>query len=561
MREIHKKYLSTFICFVLLILSITSTLIFNAKNPILSISEAATASNRITKNGTGLFLNGQVFRFFGANLYWLGLDENSKDANNVTIIDYPTKFRIDDAMQTAKEMGVTVIRSQTLGVSTGCAKCIEPTLNQFNDAAFDSIDYAIKSASENGIHLMIPLTDQWNFYHGGKHNFTDWRGISDPDQFHINTQVIQDFKNYLSHLLNHVNKYTGIALKDDPTIMAWETGNELYTVNGNLWSESWTDGIAAYVKSLSPNTLVADGRIGNSEGSHLLDQSLNNPNIDIMGVHHYPMKINDLQIDMNKVTSHNKVFVIGEYDWTNTKGGDSLSSYLNFIEQNNVTGDIFWSLMPHDDRRGFIKHNDGFTLNYPGITQDMKIRSEFLRTHGYKMQNKTTPNHIIPTTPLITSITKSYNGIGYNIIWRGSVGANNYNIERSSDNINWQTVGSNVNDTDFDLPPYSDQSATGTNIYYYRIVGVNIDGVKGNYSLTQTTDGQTLTITPGVTTTVSTTTCTKRLQGDINCDGTIDQSDFTSWKQYFLNKNLSGDINNDGKIDLIDFETWRKFLS
>ena len=54
--------------------------------------------------------------------------------------------------------------------------------------------------------------------------------------------------------------------------------------------------------------------------------------------------------------------------------------------------------------------------------------------------------------------------------------------------------------------------------------------------------------------------CTKRLQGDINCDGTVDQSDFTSWKQYFLNKNLSGDINNDGKIDLIDFETWRKFF-
>ncbi|MCL4419710.1 hypothetical protein M1146_06480 [Patescibacteria group bacterium] len=72
--------------------------------------------------------------------------------------------------------------------------------------------------------LVIPLTDNYNYYHGGKHDFTDWRGISDQNQFYYNATVIQDFKNYIQHLLTHVNPLTGLAYKDDPTIMAWETG-------------------------------------------------------------------------------------------------------------------------------------------------------------------------------------------------------------------------------------------------------------------------------------------------------------------------------------------------
>ena len=42
------------------------------------------------------------FRFAGTNLYWLGLDEN------VGGVDYPTYFRIRDALDTAKALRQTV---------------------------------------------------------------------------------------------------------------------------------------------------------------------------------------------------------------------------------------------------------------------------------------------------------------------------------------------------------------------------------------------------------------------------------------------------------------------
>jgi mannan endo-1,4-beta-mannosidase len=42
--------------------------------------------------------------------------------------------------------------------------------------------------------------------------------------FYTDSRVIDGFKQYIKALLNHVNRYSGIALKDDPAIMGWETG-------------------------------------------------------------------------------------------------------------------------------------------------------------------------------------------------------------------------------------------------------------------------------------------------------------------------------------------------
>jgi mannan endo-1,4-beta-mannosidase len=46
-------------------------------------------------------------------------------------------------------------------------------------------------------------------------------------EFYTNRQVINDFKTYIEKLITHVNPYTGISYAQDPTIIAYETGNEL----------------------------------------------------------------------------------------------------------------------------------------------------------------------------------------------------------------------------------------------------------------------------------------------------------------------------------------------
>jgi mannan endo-1,4-beta-mannosidase len=358
----------------------------------------------VTHQAGELNLNGQPFRFSGMNMYWLGLDEN------VGGVDYPTKQRIDDAFSNATSMGATVVRAHTLGISVGCVKCIEPSLGVFNPAAFDSIDYAIKVAGEHRIKLIIPLVDQWNYYSGGKTTFLEWRGLATKTDdrntksnvFHTDATVRADFKTYIATILNHKNSYTGIALKDDPTIMAWETGNELFTWNGN-WSQEWTHDIALYIKHLAPQQLVADGRVSTQDHAFSEDQyapALTDPAVDLMDIHQYPMSTSAMLSSVKTATNAGKAVFIGEYDWTNRQGGDPLASYLTAALSSGLSGDLFWSLFPT-----YVSHNDGYTLHYPGDDDTMKAQVVVLSNHAKLMAMANVSTTTLPTGTPLPSLT------------------------------------------------------------------------------------------------------------------------------------------------------------
>src|SRR5947199_6803777 len=106
----------------------------------------------VNRSGSHLELGGQPFRFGGANVEWLGLvGYGPADKRGPR---YPTNYEIDDAMETAREMGARVVRSQTMGDSVGCDLCIEPSRGRFNAAALDRVDYALESARDRGIKIV-----------------------------------------------------------------------------------------------------------------------------------------------------------------------------------------------------------------------------------------------------------------------------------------------------------------------------------------------------------------------------------------------------------------------
>uniref|UniRef100_A0A0G4I1F5 mannan endo-1,4-beta-mannosidase n=1 Tax=Chromera velia CCMP2878 TaxID=1169474 RepID=A0A0G4I1F5_9ALVE len=387
------------------------------------ILDTATREEFVVRRDGKLFLRERRFRFSGCNIYWLGLDEN------VGGIAAPTEFRIDNVLETARDLGATVVRSHTLGINYGYPYSFHPELAVFNESRLAAADRAIWKAGELGLRLLVPLTDHWNYYHGGKKIFCDWRGKADAEEFYKDETVIQDFETYIRTLLSHRNPHTGLRYSEDPTIVGWETGNELYP------PAQWTARIAKLLKSLAPQQLVMDGRWG------IDPESLQIEEIDLVSSHYYYWPLFELWKDrvwngLGKARQAGKVFVVGEYDWTG-KGGTSPSlpgsvrDFLSAVEnmEGSVEGDLWWSLFGHHDHEGYVQHRDhvlSYTLHWPGDSADMRRRAELLRNHAFRMRGMSSPPPVpeLSDVPVILSVEPAGK-----ITWRGVRGAHAYLVE------------------------------------------------------------------------------------------------------------------------------------
>jgi hypothetical protein len=466
---------------------------------LVTVAEVGTtpAQSFVTRSGTKLMVNGNVFRFSGTNIPWGGLDDQTGPA-------YPSQFAVNTALQQATDMGGTVVRCLTCGISTGNPQSVEPSLGTFSTTALDHIDYFVAQAGKDGIRLDIPLLDAYNYYDGGYFNFTDWLGLSTPSNcpsaacastFYNNPRAIAAYEAYISEVLNHVNIYTGIANKNNPTIMSWETGNELsYGLGGAAEFTKWTSTISTYIKSIAPNQLVADGLDTLDAGNLKL------PNVDIMDQHSYPMETSWLATQASQTAAAGKALMIGEYAWNQATGvapAAGLAPFLSLIESTPaVSGDLYWDLLPPNGDWGFEEHYDGFQLHYPGDASDVASDGTvppataassdaplvaLLRTHAYAMTGIAVPAAAVPTAPVITNVERETDpavGTGNIVEWQGVAAAASYKVERSTAGATgpW-TVAGYVNGTD--PTPWLDAGAPAGPNLWYRVTAVNAGAVYG----------------------------------------------------------------------------------
>ncbi|BBH71774.1 hypothetical protein ACTI_84590 [Actinoplanes sp. OR16] len=412
--------------------------------------QPASAHSRaafVTRDGATLELGGKPFRFAGTNIYWLGLDEN------VGGVGYPTRFRIRDALDTAKAMGLTVVRSHMLA-STGNPKSILPdTTGPLNEQAFATVDYAIAYAGTLGIKLILPLTDEWAYYHGGHRDFTDPYGLP-GEAFYTDPRVIADYQHYVKRVMDRVNPLTGKRYRDDAAIMAWELGNELEGM-----TPSWIAANAALFKKWAPRQLVAAGRRFDIDPDTLADAA-----VDIVDVHYYPPTAAKVASDAATVAAAGKVYIAGEY--ASTAASSSLFDPL--VDDRAVTGMLSWSLFGHADDHGYVQHDDGFTFHYPGDDQRMTIAVKAQMSYAEALGARLTPTR---NTPLLTSVTQR---AGLNVLaWRGAAGATGYRVERSR--TPWGPwVAAHPGVLSDDQAPWTDVRGRGDS--WYRVVAVGAGG-------------------------------------------------------------------------------------
>ncbi|RYZ82475.1 MAG: hypothetical protein EOO68_34355, partial [Moraxellaceae bacterium] len=224
-----------------------------------SSSSSATSSDAanlfVTRTNDQLMLGGKPFRFQGSNNYYM---------------HYKSKAMVDAVLEDAVEMNVSVLRIWGFidgGNADGNVE-MQPSLGVYEPSgnaksAFDHLDYTIKRASELGIRLVIVFTNNWDAF-GGIPQYVKWLKLNNHDEFFTNASAKTAYKNYVSHMLNRTNKLTGIAYKDDPTIMTWELVNEPRMESDKTGKTllAWTKEMSGHVKSIDPKHLVALGDEG-----------------------------------------------------------------------------------------------------------------------------------------------------------------------------------------------------------------------------------------------------------------------------------------------------------
>jgi mannan endo-1,4-beta-mannosidase len=443
------------------------------------------ADSFVTRSGTQLRLAGRAFRFGGANVEWLGLiGYGPLDAAGPR---YPTHYEIDDALANAQEMGARVVRSQTMGDSVGCERCLEPERGRFNAAALEPIDYALLSARRHGLKVIATIIGDDARAGGAGCVYLRWRGTEVPScslvnmaPFWTDTAVLGDVKEHVTALLNHVNRYTGVAYKDDPTILGWDL------LNGGDSPRPWTREIVEHIRSIDRRHLVLS-----SAWNALI------PGVDVCVAFVYPhwrQPLSSLRDELAACRSAGRPFVAYEYGWdrTNYRTLGAFRAFLSTLRKDaRVAGDAFWALQAHSRGHGWmpipanttdrkaaarIETGQWWALYYTGVgtlvhpAKEMAARAQVIRAHNYAMAGRRVPPRALPPRPTITAVRPR-------LYWQGSAGAASYSIQRAPAAAGpWQTI------CDRCVTDSGNGYRAGAGAGWYRVVPYNLDGKPGRAS-------------------------------------------------------------------------------
>lgn len=447
---------------------------------IAAISSPAAFTNYITRSGDRLMDGGTPFRFMGVEAF----DIHYMYDNLTAQWQLPDPWEQEDGFKTIQHMGGTANRIYALAVrkngeSTGIIRHVEGP-GVFNETAFRALDKAVQLAEQYNIRLIISFIDGRSHW-GGPGDYAAFRGKT-ASAFWSDAQLKADFKATIAHLVNRTNFYTGVQYKNNKTIFAWQLGNELSC------TYAWSSEMAAYVKSLDANHLVASGHYVKEQ--EIPAAYLTDANIDIIdphyyGYHGYPSLLAKLNEHV-AITAGNRPMIVGEF------GMDTTAAFTNLMEgiiaNPNVAGGMLWNLRYHAVAGGYFR-KDGVTVNgvlyrgyrWPGYQTsggawDERNALIAVRTKAYQIRGLTAPAVPAPSVPLLFT-PPSASQIG----WRGSTSAATYAVERATSSGGpWTQIATGVtDDRDEGDPLYTDLSGTIGQVYYYRVKAGNGTGVSG----------------------------------------------------------------------------------
>ena len=224
--------------------------------------------------------NGKPYHFLGANL-WYG-------CNLGATAEGGDRDRLRRELDLLRSLGIDNLR--VLGASEGVTQHntvwppLQPTPGVYDERLLDGLDFLLAEMAKRDMVAVIYLNNYW-VWSGGMSQYVSWfdeERLPNPfleehswlefmefsARFYTHPQANQAYRNYISMLVNRENRYTGVRYQDDPTIMAWQLGNEPRPGEGESGERNfdaftrWVGETADFIRSIDPNHLISTGSEG-----------------------------------------------------------------------------------------------------------------------------------------------------------------------------------------------------------------------------------------------------------------------------------------------------------
>jgi mannan endo-1,4-beta-mannosidase len=346
------------------------------------------AASFVKTSGTAFIVNGRPFFVTGVNNHYLTFasksevtrvldDASAMGANVVRTILQPVIGSRDGSVPTIWNWPNPTADASNLGVGQADLLYWDPQKKAMaiddGPNGMQKVDFLIAEAGKRHLKLIIAFLDFWD-YTGGAQQMRAWYGSRDKSTFFFSDpRTKRDYKTWVEHIVGRVNPLTGVAYRDDPTIMAWELMNE-----GNARPESlrldWTAEMSAYVKSLDPNHLVSSGHA--NVAPKLADLAITT--IDFGTWHGYPIyyklsvpQFDEMITEFCGIAGRAKKPVLLEefgYARANRDSAEAYAKWLDTLARDpDCAGWLVWRLVslqdhghyPADEHDQFDIRNDG----------------------------------------------------------------------------------------------------------------------------------------------------------------------------------------------------------
>ncbi|QDG53879.1 hypothetical protein FIV42_24985 [Persicimonas caeni] len=326
----------------------------------------------MTRDGAGLRVGDRPYRVFGCNTYYL----------MAWAADPNLRRHVDEVLDTAVQFGLNTVRTWAFNDGEDQWNALQPRPGEHDERVLEALDYVVWQAGRRGLRLILALVNHWDDY-GGRRRYAAWSSTAKrADDFYRDAACRRCYRHHARTLVERTNSYTGRVYRDDPTILAWELGNEPRCARdpSGLTLQYWLEEMSAHLKELDPNHLVGTGLEGfwgkwregrynpprwlGGQGSDFL-WNHQPDTIDLMSFHVYPDHWHmDEKATMRWIREHldaaaelGKPAVMGEFGKRGPralrercfrKWLDATTSAATDTEHPAAAGALFWALY-HDD--------------------------------------------------------------------------------------------------------------------------------------------------------------------------------------------------------------------